>query len=152
MEKDSAEGLHSPSLSHIHTPMCTHIYAALQLYLYQGRDIQAQRSMLQFSGRNEAAANWNYWSGTGKGWGRGVSTVGRPDKARAQPRQEADGLSHMAVRISPVNFTSQFLHPSIAHVYHRGHSVLKVGRSDRFINWQAFNDIYHVPEIFWKTE
>ena len=34
--------------------------------------------------------------------------MGRPGKARAEPRQEADGLSHMAVQISPVNFTSQF--------------------------------------------
>lgn len=49
-----------------------------------------------------------------------------------EPQQEADSLSHMAVWISPVNFTSQFYILSL-HITRKGHSVLKVGRSDLVI-------------------
>ena len=151
MEKDSAEELHSLSLSHSHTYVHTYLCSATAVLIsgqrYTGTKINVAVQWREWGCSQLKLLVWDW-----KGWGRGVSTVGRPGKARAEPRQEADGLSHMAVRISPVNFTSQFLHPSIAHVYHRGHSVLKVGRSDWFIHWQAFNDTYHVPGIFWKTE
>lgn len=96
----------------------------------------------------KAAANWNHWSEARKGRGRGWIGVGSASKT--EPQQEADSLSHMAVWISPVNFTSQFYILSL-HITRKGHSVLKVGRSDLVI--QSTNIYwYHVPGIFWKDK
>lgn len=80
----------------------------VEAMVISGQESQSQRSRLQWSGGKEAAVDWNHRSGAGKGRGRGGSAVGRADKAKAEPQQEANSPSHMAVRISPVNFTSQF--------------------------------------------
>ena len=55
--------------------------------------------------------------------------MSRPGKARAEPRQEADGLSYGSVDF-PCQLHFPILHPSTAHVSRRARPVLKVGRSD----------------------
>ena len=155
MERDSAEGLHSLCLFLSHTPShtCVHTYS----YRAPGVLISGQR----YTGTKvNAAVQWWKWGCSQLkllvwDWKR----VGKRNKYCGQGWQDKSRTtagSRQSKSYGSSDFPCQLhfpiLHPSIAYVYHRGLSVLKVGRSDWFIHWQAFNDTYHVPGIFWKTE
>lgn len=99
----------SLSLSHLHTPVCTHIHIELQLYLYQAevhrhRKVNGCSSVVEMSCSQLKLLVWD-WKRVGK---RSKYCVGRAGKTRAEPRQEADSLSHMAVRFPLSTSTSQF--------------------------------------------
>lgn len=97
----------SLSLSHTFTHLCTHYYIELQLYLYQGKSTQAQGqcgSVVEMRlqptetiglGLERVRKRSKY---CGQGW---------QDKSRTTAGNQTV-QNHMAVRISPVNFTSQF--------------------------------------------
>ena len=136
------------SLSHTHTPVCTHVYVELQLYLYQGRDTQVQRSTLQKWGCSQLKLLVWDWKRVGKrSKSCGQAWQGKSRTTAGSRRSKSYGSSDF-----PCQLHFPILHPSFAHVYHRGHSILQVGRSDWFIHWQALNDTYHVPGIFCKIE